>query len=104
QKGHFDDLVVPLCANQKWLQNAAAVFFMTAVVARSMWKYHHSHAYRVLLLDAGHLGQTFHLVCTKLGLAPFTTAASQDVEIERMLCLDGVSEIPVYIASAGLPA
>lgn len=104
QKGDFDNLVVSLCANQKWLQNAAVVFFMTAIVARSMWKYSHSHAYRVLLLDAGHLGQTFHLVCTKLGLAPFTTAASQDGEIENMLNLDGVSEIPIYTAAVGLPA
>ncbi|MGQ0570923.1 MAG: SagB/ThcOx family dehydrogenase [Armatimonadota bacterium] len=102
--GLFEDLVVRLCANQVWVGDAAVVFFMTAVVTRSMWKYSQSHAYRVLLLDAGHLGQTFHLVCTRLGLAPFTTAATRDMEIERELGLDGVSEIAVYTAATGIPA
>lgn len=101
--GDFEDLVARLCANQVWVQDAAAVFFMTAVLPRSMWKYKHAHAYRVILLDAGHLGQTFHLVCTKLGLAPFTSAATQDSAIESALGLDGVSEIPVYTAATGIP-
>ena len=56
-----EDRLVYLCGNQEWIRDAAVVFFMTAMVARSMWKYKQSHAYRVLLLDAGHVGQTFHL-------------------------------------------
>ncbi len=58
----------------------------------------------MLLLDAGHLGQTFHLICTKLGLAPFTTAATQDTAIEAELGLDGVAEIALYTAATGFPA
>lgn len=101
--GFFEELGVQLCANQEWVKDAAAVFFMTSVLGRSMWKYKQSHAYRVILLDAGHLGQTFHLVCTKLGLAPFTTAATRDSGIEEALELDGVSEIPIYTAAMGWP-
>jgi SagB-type dehydrogenase family enzyme len=103
RRGEFEDLVVRLCANQVWVRDAAVVFFMTAVVTRSMWKYKQAQAYRVLQLDAGHLGQTFHLVCTALGLAPFTTAATDDPAIERELGLDGVSEIAIYTAATGLP-
>jgi SagB-type dehydrogenase family enzyme len=103
KKGTFEDLVLQSCSNQKWVRDAAAVFFMTAVLERTMWKYTHSHAYRVILLDAGHIGQTFHLVCTKLGLAPFTTAATNDRAIENALGIDGVTEIPVYTVAAGLP-
>lgn len=77
---------------------------MTAVVNRTMWKYKQTNAYRVIQLDAGHLGQTFHLVCTSLGLAPFTTAATQDIAIEQELGIDGVSEIPIYTAVTGVPA
>lgn len=102
--GSFDDLVVRLFANQAWVRDAAAVFLMTAIVERSMWKYHHSHAYRVLLLDAGHLGQTFHLVCTELGLAPFTSAGLKDTDIEVELGLNGISEIPLYAAATGILA
>jgi len=101
--GNFEKKVKQLCANQEWLQNAAVLFIMTAVLERSMWKYGTSHAYRVILLDAGHLGQTFHLVCTHLSLAPFTFAAFNDEEIEKTLGIDGVSEIPIYAASAGVP-
>lgn len=104
RQGTFDGLVVRLCAHQEWVRDAAAVFFMTAAVSRNMWKYDHARAYRVLLLETGHLGQTFHLVCTKLGLAPFTTAATFDTEIERELSLDGVSETPTYTAAVGIPA
>jgi SagB-type dehydrogenase family enzyme len=103
KKGTFQKLVLRLCSNQKWIRDAAVVFFMTAVLARTMWKYNHSHAYRVLLLDAGHLGQTFHLVSTKLGLAPFSTAATNDKAIENALGIDGVNEIPVYTVATGLP-
>jgi SagB-type dehydrogenase family enzyme len=102
--GLFEDLTVRLCANQSWVRDASAVFMMTAVLARSMWKYKQAQAYRVLQLEAGHLGQTFHLVCTALGLAPFTTAATDEAGIEQVLGLDGVSEIAIYAAATGIPA
>jgi SagB-type dehydrogenase family enzyme len=101
--GKFEDLAVHLCAGQKWVRDSSVVFFMTAKLERSMWKYSQSHAYRVILLDAGHLGQTFHLVCTKLKLAPFTTAATNDSKIESIIGIDGVTEIPLYTAVVGIP-
>ena len=74
---------------------------MTSVLARSMWKYRHAHAYRVVLLDAGHLGQTFHLVCTALRVGPFTSSGLHESAIEADLGIDGISEIPVYAAATG---
>jgi SagB-type dehydrogenase family enzyme len=91
-------------ANQPWLSNASAVFLMTSVLGRSMWKYHNPHAYRVLLLDAGHLGQTFHLVCVALGLGPFTSSGLRESAIEAALGLDGITEVPIYAAATGLPS
>jgi SagB-type dehydrogenase family enzyme len=102
--GLFEDEAVRLFAHEPWVRDAAVVFFMTAVLERSMWKYKHSHAYRVLLLDAGHLGQTFHLVCTALGLAPFTSSAKDDPSIEEFLKIDAIRETCLYAAAAGLPA
>jgi SagB-type dehydrogenase family enzyme len=96
-------LAIKLCASQAWVGDAAAVFVMTAVLARSMWKYSQDHAYRVVHLDAGHLGQTFHLVCTALGLAPFTTGALDHAAIESALDIDGISEVPLYAGAVGLP-
>jgi SagB-type dehydrogenase family enzyme len=92
------------CADQPFVAHASALFIMTGVFARTMWKYHHPRAYRVVLLDAGHLGQTFCLAATRMGLAPFTTAALKDTLIEKDLGIDGISESVVYVTGVGLPA
>ena len=92
------------CARQHFVKNAPALFLMTAVFPRTMWKYQHARAYRVVLLDAGHLCQTFCLVATWLGLAPFCTAALKDMLIEEDLGIDGIRESVLYVAGAGLPA
>lgn len=90
------------CADQPYVEHAAALFIMTAVFARTMWKYHHPRGYRVVLLDAGHLGQTFCLTATRLGLAPFCTAALKDSLIENDLGIDGVSESVLYVTGVGM--
>jgi SagB-type dehydrogenase family enzyme len=89
------------CANAPHVGRAAALFLMTAVFPRNMWKYQHPRAYRVVLLDAGHLCQTFCLVATWLGLAPFCTAALKDTLIERDLGIDGIRESVLYVAGVG---
>ncbi len=92
------------CARQNFAKNAGALFLMTAVFRRTMWKYHLARAYRVVLLDAGHLCQTFCLVATWLGLAPFCTAALKDTLIEKDLGIDGIRESVLYVAGVGVPA
>ncbi len=92
------------CAYQDYVKNAGALFLMTAVFGRTMWKYRHARAYRVVLLEAGHLCQTFCLAATWLGLAPFCTAALKDTLIEKDLGIDGVRESILYVAGVGLPS
>ena len=93
REGDFRQTAIDMLAKQPWVGRAAAVFLMTALVSRSMWKYRHDHAYRVLLLDAGHLGQTLQLICTQLGVAAATSSAKNDRLIEKTLGIDGVEEI-----------
>ena len=92
------------CADQPFVAHSSALFIMTGVFARTMWKYPHPRAYRVVLLDAGHLGQTFCLTATRMGLAPFSTAALKDSLIEKDLGIDGISESVLYVTGFGLPA
>jgi len=97
--------VTAFAADQEFVADASAVFVMTAVFPRVLWKYRFARSYRVVLLDAGHLCQTFCLVATWLGLAPFCTAALRDTLIERELGLDGIRESVLYLAAVGtLPA
>jgi SagB-type dehydrogenase family enzyme len=95
--------IAPLLAHQTYFARAGAAVAMCPVFARTMWRYGHSRAYRTVLLDAGHLGQTFCLVATALGLAPFTTMAFSESGLEQLLGLDGVSECPIYVAGVGMP-
>jgi SagB-type dehydrogenase family enzyme len=88
-------------AGQKWYGKAAALILMTAVFGRPQWKYQSPRAYRAVLIDAGHLCQTFCLVATWLGLAPFCSMALADSRIEADLGIDGVSESVLYAAGVG---
>jgi SagB-type dehydrogenase family enzyme len=88
--------------NQPWFRGAAALFLMSAVFPREQWRYPVARAYRAVLLDAGHLCQTFCLTATWLGLAPFCSMAFADSRIERDLQLDGVSESLIYVAGVGM--
>lgn len=97
-------LVTRLLANQDYFGESGAVVVMSAVVARTMWKYQHSRAYRAILAEAGHLAQTFCLVATALDLAPFCTMAFRDSEVERLLGIDGVSEVAIYVVGVGTRA
>lgn len=92
-----------LLAHQTYFAGAGAAVIMCAVFARTMWRYEYSRAYRTVLIDTGHLGQTFCLVATALGLAPFTTMAFSEAKLEELLGLDGVSECPIYVAGVGMP-
>ena len=102
--GLADEELTRIFVGQTWLRDASAICVMASRIARGDWKYRHSHAYRVLLLDAGHLGQTFHLVCTSLGLAPFTLAGFNDSLLEKTLAIDGINEVVLYAAAFGRPA
>ena len=102
-QGEMRSKAVEYCARQAYVRNAGALFLMTAVFPRSMWKYRFARAYRVILLDAGHLCQTFCLTATWLGLAPFSTAALKDSLIEKDLGLDGIRESVLYVAGVGVP-
>jgi len=88
-------------AGQSWYGSASVLMFMTAVFARNQWKYPDSAAYRTVILDAGHMSQTFCLTATWLGLAPFCTAALADSKVEKALGLDGILESVVYAAGVG---
>jgi SagB-type dehydrogenase family enzyme len=95
--------IVNFLGNQWWYAPAAALMLMTAVFPRTQWKYPDAAAYRTVMIDAGHVCQTFCLVATWLGLAPFCTMAFDQALVEKELAIDGVSESVVYAAGVGSP-
>jgi SagB-type dehydrogenase family enzyme len=93
-----------LSFGQDMAVTAGFVVFLTALVKRAAYKYRHPRTLRMILLDAGHLAQTFALVTTATGLGPFQTAAFRDSEAEAALGIDGISETALYLLGAGRPA
>ncbi len=70
---------------------------------RTFWKYrNHSKAYRVCVLDAGHLSQTLYISATEFGLGAFITAAMNEIDIEQALGLDELVESPIAICGFGI--
>ena len=90
-------------AGQKWYGRAVGLVLMTAVLRRPQWKYQSAHVYRAALIEAGHLRQTFRLVATWLGLAPFCSMALVNSRIESNIGIDGVSESVLYATGVGTP-
>jgi SagB-type dehydrogenase family enzyme len=88
-----------LCGYQPWVRRCSVLFVMTSMIARVVWRYRFSRAYRVILLEAGHFCQTFCLAATWLGLASFCTAALYDEKIEKDL---GLKQDEAVIYAAGL--
>jgi SagB-type dehydrogenase family enzyme len=102
-RGNYSPRMEEYCAGQWWVGTASAVFLMTAVLERTMWRYGSARALRTIYMEAGHLCQTFCLTATALHLAPFCTAALKDTTIERDLGLDGISESVLYASAVGHP-
>jgi SagB-type dehydrogenase family enzyme len=101
RRGATSRQITSYLAGQTWFSNAAVLVLMTAVFPRTQWKYHSPRAYRVVLIEAGHLCQTFCLVAAWLGLAPFCTMALAESRIEKDLGIDGVTEGVIYAAGVG---
>jgi len=103
--GHHEDWaqLAGMAVDQSGIGEAPFVVVLTAVLERIQFKYRDVGAYRVMLMNAGHLGQTFAMTATALGLGPFQTGAFADEELERLIGVDGVAETVLYLLSAGHP-
>jgi putative peptide maturation dehydrogenase len=94
-----------LAAGQEYFASAPLLVALTLRFPRHHWKYpQHARAYRVMLLEAGHLSQTFYLAATDAGLGAFITAAINDADVDAALGLDGVEEGCIALLGCGHPA
>jgi SagB-type dehydrogenase family enzyme len=91
-----------LCGGQMFADDLSAAIVITCRFEKLMWKYKHSHSYRVALFDAGHLSQTAQLLATAVGIRTWLTAAFFDEEVRSILRIDSASaEYPLLIVGLG---
>jgi SagB-type dehydrogenase family enzyme len=79
---------------------AALTIAVTAVLPRLRHKYG-DMAYRLAMLEAGHVGQNVCLVATALGLGVCPLAGFIDDAVNDLLVVDGVDETVVYTLAIG---
>lgn len=92
-------------AGQTCFADAAVLCILAPRFQRNFWKYrNHAKAYRVTVLDVGHLSQTLQLCATQAGLGPFITAAINEVDIERAFGLDGRGDGALAVCGFGVRA
>lgn len=97
-----EELAEQFTGGQAYFRDASVLVVMVARFGRSFWKYRgHGKAYAVTLMDAGHLSQTFYLVCAELGLGAFVTAAINNADIDDRLGLDGFAQGSLAIVGCG---
>ncbi|MCE3608111.1 putative peptide maturation dehydrogenase [Massilia sp. P8910] len=97
------ELARQFVADQHWFVDAPVMVVMAARVARNFWKYrNHAKAHRAMMLDAGHLSQTFYLLATEAGMPAFVTAAVNEKAIERAFGLDPLSDAVVAVCGCGV--
>lgn len=97
------ELAMRMVADQDWFVDAPMMVVLASRVERNFWKYrNHAKAYRALLLDAGHLSQTFYLLATEAGMPAFVTAAVNEIDIERAFGLDPLKDMVVAVCGCGL--
>jgi putative peptide maturation dehydrogenase len=90
-------------AGQAYFAQAHALVIHVARFDRTFWKYvQHRKAYGVVLMDSGHLSQTFYLTATHLGLGAFYTAAINDADIAERLRLPPGREAAIGINGVGI--
>ena len=92
-----------LVAGQDWADTAGAVIFLVANFERPMWKYHNASAYRIAMIEAGHIGQNIMLVATRHGLVANATGAFSAERVEEALGLTRLTQSVVYALILGVP-
>jgi len=97
---HLGLRVTEAALGQKFVTDAAAVFIWTALPRRMEWRYGLA-AHKVILLDAGHVGQNLYLACEAIRAGTCTLAAYDQDLMDTLLGVDGTDEFAVYLAPVG---
>jgi len=90
-----------LLAEQCFAERLSAGVFISARLEKNWHKYRHSRGYSHVLLDIGHLSQTFQLCVTAMGFYPWLTSAFTDSEVSKLLRIDGTTEYPMFFVGVG---
>lgn len=96
-----DDILGDLLCGQHFANDLPFGLFLTGRLDKLWWKYEHSRAYRMALVEAGHVSQCFQLIATALGLNTWLTGALNESPIERLMRNKHKHEHALFFVGAG---
>lgn len=99
-----DDDITELIGGQEWGDDKPCMILLCAHMERTMWKYEDPNAYRVVMIEAGHIGQNIMLVATQNGLTACPTAALDHNRARQILGLKDLTQAPIYALTLSTPA
>lgn len=85
-KSFLDGLMLGALLNgQHFINELPFGVFLTSRLDKLWWKYEHSRAYRMALIEVGHIAQTIQLVTTSIGMQTWLTGALNEEAIEKLI-------------------
>ena len=102
--GNMDATLAELMGGQDWADTASCLIVLVANFERPMWKYRgDDNAYRVVLIEAGHIAQNVMLVATEHGLSACPSAALDHAAVSRTFDLERFKQSGIYALAITRP-
>ncbi|MBX9455159.1 MAG: SagB/ThcOx family dehydrogenase [Rhizobium sp.] len=95
--------ITTLIGGQEWGDDKPCMILLCAHMERTMWKYEDPNAYRVIMIEAGHIGQNIMLAATEHGLTACPTAALDHAHAKSILGLTDITQAPIYALTLSMP-
>lgn len=100
-RSHISDIILgDILCGQHFINELPFGIFLTAELDKLWLKYEHSRAYRMALIEAGHVSQCFQLIATALGLKTWLTGAINESPTEKLM-LSKKHEHVLFFTGAG---
>ena len=88
-------------SGQHFVDNLPMGIWLTSRLDKLWWKYEHSRAYRMALIEAGHISQSLQLIATALNFKTWVTGAFNDAAVEHALKIEPSHEQPLFFVGIG---
>lgn len=90
-----------LISGQHFANDIPMGLFLTSRFDKLWWKYQHSRAYRMALIEIGHVAQTFQLAATARRMKTWLTGALNESLIEPLLKFENPNEQVIFFVGCG---
>jgi SagB-type dehydrogenase family enzyme len=87
--------------HQPYVSDSNVVFVLAGFTERVRPRYG-ERGYRYMLLEAGHIGQNLNLLAPGYGLGALCIGGFVDTAISRLIGINEITEIPLYITALGI--